>query len=229
MLVIVQNDHEVPPGSYGQCLRDLAVPFRTVCPYACETLPQVGDVAAAIVLGGAMGVHDSSTHPFLAQVKEFISRCICNDVPFLGICLGGQLLADVLGARVDSGQRGEKGTLPVALTPEGMFDPLFAGVEHEFITFQWHDDSFAISADAVRLASSPECPNQAFRYGLNAYATQFHPEVDRSIVDKWARWTDETAPRADEYLAAFVRAEADYCRVSRRILANFLQIARICR
>ncbi len=225
MLLIVQNDPEVPAGMYGECLRDERVPYRTVHPYAGEELPPLGEIRAAIVLGGAMGVHDTAAHPFLAEVKAFVADCIRTGIPFLGICLGGQLLAYVLGARVHANHCGEKGTLPVAPTPEGMADPLFAGVGREFVTFQWHDDSFAIPAGGVLLASSPACPNQVFRYGANAYGTQFHPEVDRHIVDTWARWSAETASSADDFLVAFDRLEESYRQASRRILGNFLRIA----
>jgi GMP synthase-like glutamine amidotransferase len=176
-----------------------------------------------------MGVHDTVRHPFLAEVKTFASECVHAGLPFLGICLGGQLLAHVLDARVDSGQRGEKGTLAVTLTPEGGADPLFSGIRREFVTFQWHDDSFAIPTGAVRLASSPACPNQAFRFGSNAYGTQFHPEVTATIVDAWARWSPETAPVADEFVADFARAEQAYRVASHRILVNFLRLTGLCR
>jgi GMP synthase-like glutamine amidotransferase len=225
MLFVVQNDPEVPAGTYGQYLEYEGVQFRTVRPCAGESLPQIAEVSAAMVLGGAMGVHDTIAYPFLQEVKVFIGECVRTGTPFLGICLGGQLLADVLGARVHTGLHGEKGTLPVTLTPEGVADPLFAGIDPEFFTFQWHDDSFAIPATAVPLASSPACPNQAFRYGENAYGTQFHPEVNRAIVDSWARWTDKTAPAADVFLSSFVRLEEHYRQASRRLLCNFLHIA----
>jgi GMP synthase (glutamine-hydrolysing) len=229
MFVIVQNDPEVPAGSYGEGLREEGVPFSTVHAYAGESLPSVGKVSAAIVLGGSMGVHDVAKHPFLHEVKAFIGGCVCTRTPLLGICLGGQLLADVLGAKVDSCRHGEKGTLPVTLTPAGVTDPLFKGIDREFVTFQWHDDSFAIPAGALCLASSPACPNQAFRYVSNAYGTQFHPEVDRTIIDSWARWSDKTAPVVDEYLTAFDRTEDAYRLASRRLLINFLHIAGLFR
>jgi GMP synthase-like glutamine amidotransferase len=227
MLVIVQNDPEVPPGTYGEYLREEGVAFRTVRPYTGDALPKLGEVAAAVVLGGAMGVYDTAAHPFLEAVKAFIAACARTGTPFLGICLGGQLLADVLGGRVDSGHLGEKGTLPVTLTPEGMADPLFAGIDREFVTFQWHDDSFVIPAGAVRLAMSPACPNQAFRCGACAYGTQFHPEVNKAIVESWAREAAGSAPTAQEFLAAFAPYEESYRKASRQILDNFLRIARL--
>ena len=226
MLLIIQNDPEVPPGNFNDTIGELQAPCRIVHPYGGEALPPFGDIAAAIVLGGAMGVHDTTKHPFLVGVKAFIRSCVQTEIPFLGVCLGGQLLADVLGGRVVAASPyGEKGTLPVSLTPAGAEDPLFAGVPGEFISFQWHNDSFEIPPGGTHLAFSAACPGQAFRFGPCAWGTQFHPEVDRAIVDCWARWTGETAPVADEFLADFTRTEASYLEVSRRLLGNFLQLA----
>jgi GMP synthase (glutamine-hydrolysing) len=228
MLHIIQNDPEVPAGNFNETIANLNVPCRTVHPYAGEALPQAAEVSAAIVLGGAMGVHDTDRHPFLAQVKDFISECIRRETPLFGVCLGGQLLADVLGGRVTiNSPCREKGTLAVRLTAAGERDPLFAGVPREFITFQWHNDAFEIPAAGTLLASSAVCPGQAFRYGPCAWGTQFHPEVDRAIVDCWARWTKKTAPLADELLAAFIREELTYLELSRRLLGNFLKLARL--
>ena len=226
MLLVVQNDPEVPAGNYGKYLEEFGIEFTLVCPFKGEALPPVEELRAVIVLGGAMGVHETATHPFLLDVKRFIRGLVERGVPYLGICLGGQLLADVLGARVvaDSGH-GEKGSLAVQLTAEGIYDPLFAGIPKEFITFQWHNDSFDIPAGGALLASSPVCPHQAFRYGANAYATQFHPEVDRGIVDSWVRWSEETASQATRFLTGFDLSLPQYSAASRQILANFLHIA----
>jgi len=226
MLTIIQNDPEVTLGAFAGYLAEAGIPYTTIHPYRGDKLPPAGDAPAVIVLGGAMGVHDTDRHPFLVALKGFIRECVANNVPFLGTCLGGQLLADVLGAPVTiRSPFKERGTLPVCLTAAGLADPLFAGVPEEFVTFQWHDDSFAVPNGAVLLASSPACPNQAFRYGKNAWGTQFHPEVDRVIVDCWARWSKETASAVDEYLAAFAVREKSYRSASRRLLENFTALS----
>lgn len=226
MLLIIQNDPEVPPGNFSGTIGELLVPSRIAHPYSSEALPPVRDISAAIVLGGAMGVHDTTKHPFLVGVKAFIRECVQKETPILGVCLGGQLLADVLGARVTAGSPcGEKGSLPVALTAAGEEDSLFAGIPREFISFQWHNDSFEIPAGGAHLALSAACPSQAFRFGPCAWGTQFHPEVDPPIVDCWVRWAEETASRADEFLDSFIRSEQSYLAISRRLLGNFLRLA----
>lgn len=224
-LLIIQNDPEVPLGCYGHYLRQWQVPFRLLSTYAGEALQSAGDPGAIIVLGGAMGVGDTDRFPFLLQVKRFVAEAVEQEIPFLGICLGGQLLAEVLGANVSSHRFGEKGTLPVSITDEGKRDPLLQGISSPFITFQWHNDSFDLPVDATLLARSQACPHQAFRYGRHAYGTQFHPEVNAVIVDNWARWSDDTALRVDGYVSALAAAEVDYTSASRRLLLNFLSIS----
>ncbi|WP_231934349.1 type 1 glutamine amidotransferase [Geobacter sp. DSM 9736] len=226
MLVIVQNDPQVPLGAYADMLREEGTGFSLFRPFAGEELPPAAEVSAAIILGGAMGVHDCGLHPFLVRVKRFISELVAGEIPLLGICLGGQLLADALGAEVIAGSPcGEKGTLPVSLTEEGACDPLFSGIPREFVTFQWHQDSFAIPGQGVLLASSIVCPNQAFRYEKCAYGIQFHPEVTREIVEEWALWRPETAQHLSCFLVDFDSHHSVYAAASRKLLKNFLRIA----
>jgi GMP synthase-like glutamine amidotransferase len=226
MLLIIQNDPEVPPGNFSGTIGELQVPCRIAHPYSGETLPPVGDITAAIVLGGAMGVHDTAKHPFLAVVKSFIQECVQRETPFLGVCLGGQLLAEILGGRVvTESPYAEKGTLEVTLTAEGEVDPLFAGISRDFISFQWHNDAFEIPAGGIHLAFSTGCPAQAFRFGPCAWGTQFHPEVDHQIIDSWARWEKETTPHAKQFLGDFFRTEQIYLEVSHRLLGNFIGLA----
>lgn len=228
MLHIIQNDRDVPPGNFSATISEMGVVSRLVRPYSGEGLPASAEVSAAIVLGGAMGVHDDDKYPFLVEVKNFIQACVRTETPLLGVCLGGQLLADVLGGKVASNSPyREKGTIAVTLTPAGERDPLFAGISRQFVTFQWHNDSFAIPPGAVLLASSDACPGQAFSFGSAAWGTQFHPEVDRSTVDCWVRWSKKTAPLLDGFLDDFDRTEQRYLEVSRRLLGNFLRQARL--
>lgn len=226
MIVVVQNDPEVPLGTYADYLIESGVAFSVIRACEGQALPDLAGVSAVIVLGGAMGVNDGDRHPFLQQVKQFTVHVLNSQIPFLGICLGGQLLAHVLGAGVTlNSPWEEKGTLPVTLTAAGAADPLFNGISRRFMTFQWHKDSFSIPAGAELLASSLTCPNQAFRFGVNAYGLQFHPEVDRHIVKNWSSWSPETMACSEDLLADFLACAAAYNEASRRLLFNFLLLS----
>ncbi len=220
MLHFIQLDHRVPPGLFGEFLNARGIPFRTTHAYSETALPVWPGMSRVIVLGGYMGVHDTGTCPWLSGFKAWLIRLLEHPVPCLGICLGGQLLADVLGATVHSRRHGERGCQPVALTAAGLADPLFRGIPSPFTAFQWHSDSFEIPAQAVHLASSEHCPGQAFRY-RNAWGLQFHPEVDETIVADWSRITG-AGPQIG---VAFARHREAIQRVSFKILTNFLALA----
>jgi GMP synthase-like glutamine amidotransferase len=225
MLHIIQNDLEVPPGTIAENLDTLGIMYCVHHPYSGDPLPEVQDVSALVVLGGAMGANDDLRHPFLYDLKIFIRQVVSAGIPCLGICLGGQLLAAALGARVVSKRWEELGCLPVALTAAGCCDTLFAGMPVEFETFQWHHDSFDIPVGGVLLASSSACINQAFRVGSAAWGTQFHPEVTEQIIRDWCAWDRATSARVDELLSDFRTIEAPYRVITKNMLTNFLETA----
>jgi len=227
MLYIIQNDPDVPPGIVGEELKLLGVDSTLAHPYLGEALPDPAQVSAAIVLGGAMGANDDASYPFLTGLKDFIRDVVKRQVPYLGICLGGQLLAAAMGAEVASNTSQELGTYSVMLTEEGSEDRLFRNIPEAFITFQWHNDSFAIPQKGVRLACSPSCHNQAFRVGPCAWGLQFHPEVDAGIVENWSSWTVETSSRTGEIIAAYREWESDYRAAARILVGNFVAVARL--
>jgi GMP synthase-like glutamine amidotransferase len=225
MLHIIQNDPEVPPGNIAENLEDAGILYLVHHPYCGDPLPDLQDITALIVLGGSMGANDDRSHPFLYDLKLFIRRVVEAGIPYLGICLGGQLLAAALGAQVVSNRWEELGSLPVELNASARGDVLFSGVPEIFSTFQWHHDSFDIPTGAVLLASSTNCPHQAFRIGGRAWGTQFHPEVTERIIRDWCAWDHATAARIEELLAAFGSIRREYRDVARRFLWNFLSSA----
>jgi len=221
-LHIIQNDPDVPPGNIVEYL---TIPCRIHHPYRGDRLPELDQVRALIVMGGAMGADDGHEYPFLEDVKQLIRQAVVAGAPYLGICLGGQLLAAALGARVVSGRWEELGVLPVNLTAEGRSDQLFGGIDEHFFTFQWHHDSFDVPAGGVLLASSPGCPHQAFRVGESAWGLQFHPEVTVPIIRDWCAWEREPTARTDALISAFVAGAGNYGATARQLLHNFLRHA----
>ncbi len=223
MLYIIQNDPEVPPGLVTEELDRLGVKWAITHPYGGEALPDLAETEAIIVMGGAMGANDDHRHPFLTPLKGFIAHAVKQGIPYLGICLGGQLLAAAMGARVVSRRWEELGTLTVSLTAEGLRDRLFDGMDETFATLQWHNDSFDLPKGAILLASSQVCLHQAFRVGEQAWGLQFHPEVDEAIIRDWSAWDKDTAARTEELVAEHRKGEAEYRKVLQRMLENFIR------
>lgn len=150
-----------------------------------DAVPDLSRYNGLIVLGGPMNCDQVARHRHLATEVLAIREAIRSGMPVLGICLGSQLLARALGAPVTRNPVKEIGWYPLLPTPAGSEDPLFRHFATEERIFQWHGDTFAIPQGAVHLARSPDCTNQAFRYGDNVYGLQFHLEVDEPMIHRW--------------------------------------------
>jgi len=138
---------------------------------------------ALIVLGGPASVYEK--HQYLNDEERLIKTAVANSIPTLGICLGSQLIAKVVGARVYKGQRKEIGWYPIELTSDGMAD-VFKGLKKKIIVFQWHGDTYDLPKNAVTLARSELYPVQAFNVG-STVGIQFHLEVSKDMVMDWIR------------------------------------------
>jgi GMP synthase-like glutamine amidotransferase len=152
-----------------------------------ETPPPLGDIDWLIIMGGPMGVYDEDKYPWLAAEKQFIRGAIDRGITVLGICLGAQLIASALGAKVHPHVCKEIGWFPITLTPEGVASAVFEGFPRELEVFHWHGDTFALPAGAKHLAASAACSNQAFLYKRNVLALQFHLDVRRSTIAEWVK------------------------------------------
>ena len=133
-----------------------------------------------------MNVYEEDQYPFLKEENTFIQGVLRDEVPFLGICLGSQLLAKACGARVSRSPTEEIGWRTVTLTGEGKNDPLFAGLRPDLFVFQWHGDTFAIPENGQWLVSGPDCPHQALKVGPAAYGFQFHIEITDKSIREWS-------------------------------------------
>ena len=184
-VLVLQHIACEPPGVYEDVLLERGATIERVELDEGERLPERRDFDAVIAMGGPMSVNDEADHPWLADEKRFIAESVGSGTPFWGVCLGVQLLAASLGARVYAGPEPEVGLLPVEITAAGRDDPVFADAPDGLVTLQWHGDTFELPDGAVRLASSPAYENQAFRV-RNAYGVQFHLEVTPAMAREWA-------------------------------------------
>lgn len=193
--------------------------------------PDLDRYQALVVLGGPMHVTESHRHPHLLVECRLIEQALEARIPVLGICLGAQLLAHVLGARVAPVRRPEIGWYPLRpRSPAIADDPVLYPLDTERPVFQWHSYGFEIPADAVHLAESDDCPGQAFRYDDTAWGFQFHLELDEGLIRRWlnsSTYRGELAASGlvqtpEAILADTARYLADTGRLAEQVFGNWL-------
>ena len=192
---VVQHAEVETAGAIGAALRARKLTARVVRAYAGAEIPrEMGRARGLVVMGGPMGVYEADRHPFLKEEMRLIERALRASIPVLGVCLGSQLLASVLGAHVSHGRAKEIGFLPVELAASAGRDRIFSGVKSPIVPCHWHGDVFTLPAGAVALARSQRTRCQAFRYGRTAYGMLFHMELTRPILRRMTRtFRDELA------------------------------------
>jgi GMP synthase (glutamine-hydrolysing) len=183
-VLVLQHIACEPPGVYENVLHEQGAILTRVEVDAGDELPDWREFDAIVAMGGPMSANDDAELPWLREEKAFVAEAVRAGKPFWGACLGVQLLAASLGARVYAGELPEVGVLPVELTDEGRRDPVFSALPPAVPALQWHGDTFDLPEGAVRLAGSEAYPNQAFRFE-NAYGVQFHLEVSREMAREW--------------------------------------------
>ena len=196
-------------------------------------IPPLDGYDALWVMGGPMDVWEEDQHPWLAAEKRAIRAAVARELPYMGVCLGHQLLGAAMGGRVGRAAQAEVGILDVALTEAGRRDPLFEGMAPVFKALQWHGAEVAAAPPgAAVLAQSPLCQVQAMRVGRCAYGLQYHTELTQSTVDEWSR-IPAYAGSLDRTLGAGAlprldgearRHMADFNRDSRRLYDNFMAL-----
>ena len=185
---VIQHIECETPGTIADILNEKGISIQTVDAYKGEPVPkEMGAAAGLVIMGGPMGVYEEERYPFLRDEIRLIEQAVKEDKAVLGVCLGSQLLAKALGARVTKGKKKEIGWYPVSLTEGATKDRLWTGVEPSFIAYHWHGDVFELPRGAEPLASSALTPCQAFRYGERAYGFLFHMEVTEKIIGEMVR------------------------------------------
>ena len=188
-VLAIQNDPTAPPGLVGEWLEARGVALRVVAAFAGDAVPDAvpADVDALLSLGGEMGALADDAAPWLPAERALLRDGVARDVPILGLCLGGQLLAAALGGRVGPSVVGEAGVVEMTATADVAGDPAFGSLAGRSVrAAQWHLDAVEeLPSGATLLLSNEACPVQAFRVGGFAWGLQFHPEVDADIVESW--------------------------------------------
>src|SRR6201987_5244464 len=183
------------PGAFCRLWRENDDEWCTVELDAGQVIPDLDNFDLLVVMGGPMDVWQEELYPWLGPEKAAIRHWV-KDLgrPFLGVCLGHQLLAAALGGVVRLMDKPEIGLREVALTPAGRQDPLFAGFAAPVETFQWHGAEISRLPDGAEvLAMNSACPIQAFRYGPHAYGLQYHVEITASTVNEWSNIPEYSA------------------------------------
>ena len=201
--IVLQHAAAEGPAAIGDALQRRGISTRVMHVYRGEPVPaQLADADALVVMGGSMGVYEADRYPHLRDELRLIEDALRRGRPIVGVCLGSQLLAAALGARVYPSGGKEIGWYRIDLTDAAATDGLLYDAPRSFTALCWHGDVFDLPAGAVRLASSELTEHQAFRYGEKAYGLLFHLEITRPKLAAMV------SALADELAGAGVSADA---------------------
>jgi GMP synthase-like glutamine amidotransferase len=192
MLALIIKHIEIEgPGLIEYCLKQGNTPYQILSLETEVRFPKLDHLTHIVLLGGPMNVYEEDRYPFLRKEDLFIKEAIQRGKSILGICLGAQLIAKALGAKVFKAPLKEIGWFDVSLTKMGLKDSLFSTLPDTFPVFQWHEDTFELPRGGKLIATSPLVPHQAFRYGERVYGLQFHLEVTGEMIQEWMRTYEE--------------------------------------
>lgn len=179
-----------------------------------ESLPPLEWFDMLAVMGGLMNVNEYDEYPWLAREKEFIRQAIDAGKKVIGVCLGAQLIADVLGGTVTANAHKEIGWHTVKQTPQAVQSRAFSPLPQEMMVFQWHGDTFSIPPGAVPLAFGIACENQAFQYGEHVLGLQFHMEYSEESIEKMLKYCTHELVEAP-YIQTPEQIRAEYDNIPR--------------
>ena len=194
-VLILKNVANEGAGTIEDFLCDNNIDYRIIEMFR-EDLPPTADVDTLIIMGGPMSVNESNVYPFIDKEEDLVKDFIRKGKRVFGVCLGAQVMAKALGAKVYAGPEKEIGWYDIELQGEGLRDPLIKRLAlhpgagdfwKKFKVFHWHGETFDLPEGAEWIARSELYPNQAFRYGKNAYAFQFHIEVRKETIYEWLK------------------------------------------
>lgn len=234
-ILVLQHASVEHPGAFRKFLAEDGHSWTAVELDEGETIPDLSGFEALWVLGGPMDVWEEDIHPWLRPEKEVIRDAVLErGMPFLGLCLGHQLLAEALGGSCGKSDVPEVGVMDVELTREGAESVFLDGLPERFSCLQWHGAEVQAPPDgAVVLAGSPACTNQAMSWGPRAFSLQFHVEVEPTTVPEWAEIPEYAAALDSSFGAGGAELLARECsasmeefgRTAERIYINWMHAA----
>ena len=223
-VIVIMHVESEGPGSLGTYLESVGAEALTVRLYTGDRLPSdLSGFDAVVSLGGPMNVYEENQFPFLKEETDFLKQAVEADLPVLGICLGAQMIAKAVGAPVVKSPNKEVGWGSVTLTDRGKDDTLFKGLPPVLEVLQWHGDMFHIPSEGLLLASSKDCPHQAFRY-RNALGLQFHLEVTEKILSDW--FGDSKEIKLYDVMNRFREIQEGLEENAQTVFANFVDLVR---
>jgi len=231
-VLCVRNDRDDTLGIAPATLARAGLPLMRLDAFDAGVLwPALEEIGGLIVFGGEMNVDETEQHPYLLAQRDLMRRAVDAGLPVLGICLGAQMLARALDARVYRAPVRELGFKTVRLTAAGQGDTLLSAFQTGDRVFQWHEDTFDLPDGADLLVAGDDVLNQAFRCGRRAWGVQFHFEVEAQGVEAWLRVAEPTLSRAWNRTADQVREELRMYletqqRHSRVLLSAFADMVR---
>jgi GMP synthase (glutamine-hydrolysing) len=228
-LLHVQNEITDPAGLFVEEFERRGHRVDTVHPYAGETLPDsLEEYDAMVAGGGTVDTHQVDDYPWLGHEMDLIREAVDRDVPYLGLCLGAQLLTAATGGRVVRSEPPEVGWADVRLRPEARDDPLFGDLPREFPAMEWHYYRCNPPEGAVELATNEVCV-QALRIGQHAWGTQFHIEVTRPVLMTWLELAEAELAKHGYPREAFIRSLDErleaHMAIGRRLASRLTDVA----
>lgn len=225
MILVIKNTEIEGPGIWKDLMEKEKVEYKVSEAYREEVPTDLSPYSHILLLGGPMSANDEDKCPYLTRELELIKKCIQEDKPILGVCLGSQLIAKALGAGVYPTSGKEIGWGQVELTRPATMDYLFSFMSRKINVFQWHDETFDLPRLGVRLAASDPCPNQAFRFKNHIYGIQFHLEVTQGMINRWKEVYKDEIQQEGAAIPSFIPSP-DFHRISWEFFSRFLQLPR---
>jgi GMP synthase-like glutamine amidotransferase len=192
------------------------------------SIPAINEIDALLIMGGYMNVDEDEKFPWLIEEKKFIRQAVYAGKKVMGICLGSQLIAAALGAKVYAAKEKEIGFFPVSFSTEALLHPFFNHFKNPYTVFHWHGDTFDLPQGAQLLASTDICRSQAFLFSNNVLALQFHFEMNETVIEDMLLHDGHELEEKGNFIASKEQIRAGYFHLQQNktgmfmLLDNFL-------